>query len=517
MLTPQDKIKEMTIPWLFQELRASKKTGTALFEQDKRVKKVYFIKGDILFASSNSEDERLGEFLLRQGRITREQFESASASVIKTGKKLGAVLYELGILSPKELVVQVKLQIKHIILELFKWREGSYRFDEGQPDADQVIPLQMSTGSLILEGVHGVEWQVVRKRIPPLRTVLRPSPDPSLIFQQADLSADEKTVLAFVDGSRNLEQLCALTGIGDFNTLKAVYLLLALRIIEPGELSPGERKRFAHYTVPEAANSAGKRPDPPVVVTKQMIMDAFAAMKKQDDFQVLGINASTAAPEIKKAYFRLAKLYHPDRHFEPEMSDMKEKLEALFTRIHDAYQVLSDDNRQQRSEQGGDGQKSSGHFEEKRAEDYVENYAEKAASAAAYYSKGMIEFNIGNYWGAAESLAWAIRLDPVKAAYFHQYGLSLMHIPRRRHEAEENLQKAIEIDPLRPEYHLELGKLYMKSGLKTKAVDVYSVALRENPNWDVVKEALLAASGTLPKMNEGESGGLFNKIFRDKK
>ena len=36
----------------------------------------------------------------------------------------------MGLLSPKDLVEQVKLQIKQIILELFTWREGRYRIDE---------------------------------------------------------------------------------------------------------------------------------------------------------------------------------------------------------------------------------------------------------------------------------------------------------------------------------------------------------------------------------------------------
>ena len=40
-------------------------------------------------------------------------------------------------------------------------------------------------------------------------------------------------------------------------------------------------------------------------------------MKKQDHFQVLGIARAAGVQDIKKTYFKLAKLYHPDRHFEP--------------------------------------------------------------------------------------------------------------------------------------------------------------------------------------------------------
>ena len=147
----------------------------------------------------------------------------------------------------------------------------------------------------------------------------------------------------------------------------------------------------------------------------------------------------------------------------------------------------------------------------------MENYAEKTKSAAAYFNAGMKEFSVGNFWGAADAFAWATRLDPVKAPYFFQYGLSLMRIPRRRHEAEENLQKAIEIDPLKPEYHLELGNLYLKSGLKNKALDVFTIALRENPNSEKILEAIKAAGGAVPAGGTSRIRRLFKKMFKDKK
>ena len=501
MIAPSGEIKELSIPWLFQDIRAGKKSGTAVFEKDGIVKNVYFTKGDVLFASSNINDERLGEFLMREGRLTKEQFDSASAVVIKTKKKLGAVLFELGILSPKELIVQVKLQIKQIILHLFTWRTGAYRFEEGNLSACEIIPLQMSTGTLILEGVQALEWQSIRKMLPGMKTVLRPSTDPSQIFQKADLNTDQRLILSLVDGGRNIEQICTASGIGDFNALKALYLLLALKIAEVGRIDSESEKAFVQGVLSEASkieDNDSSSPEPARVVTRGMIEEAYEAMKKQDYFQVLGVTKTAGYREIKKTFFKLAKLYHPDRHFEPQMSDMKDKLEALFSRIHDAYQTLSHDERRQAYETASGQSPVNDQFVEKKAEDYVENYAEKTVRALSYFTAGMKEFNIGNFWGAADSFAWSTRLDPVKAAYFYYLGLSLMHIPRRRHEAEENLQKAISIDPLKPEYHLDLGILYMKSGLKNKALEVYTSALQANPTSEDIRQAYSEAGGAAP-------------------
>jgi len=88
-----------------------------------------------------------------------------------------------------------------------------------------------------------------------------------------------------------------------------------------------------------------------------------------------------------------------------------------------------------------------------------------------------------------EAFTWATRLDPSKAPYFYYHGICLANIPRRKHEAEESLQKAVKLDPTKVEYPIELSNLYLKSNLRTKAVDVLNNALKRNPNSPKLKDA----------------------------
>ena len=310
--------------------------------------------------------------------------------------------------------------------------------------------------------------------------------------------------------------------VGDFNTLKAIYALLALKMADKGAVKTEQEMKSARAAGQRkpAEKPRVQEPDAETVapvLTRQMIQEALVAMKNQDHYQMLGVARSATPQELKKAYFRLAKVYHPDRHLEADMGDMKETLESLFAGIHNAYQTLND-LEQRRNDDGASAEKPepTAHSGEKSPEEYVESHAEKAGRAEAYFEAGIKDFSVGNYWGAAESFAWAARLDPVKADYLYHYGISLTRIPRRRHEAEENLKKAIKIDPLRPEYHLALGSLYLHSGLKKKALDVYNDALRQNPASDKLREAIKAAGGTVQEEKVGEAG-LFKKMFKDKK
>jgi molecular chaperone DnaJ len=69
--------------------------------------------------------------------------------------------------------------------------------------------------------------------------------------------------------------------------------------------------------------------------------------EKRDYYEVLGVQKSATADEIKSAYRKLAMKYHPDRN--PDNPEAKEK----FTEISEAYEVLSNPEKRQRYDQFG--------------------------------------------------------------------------------------------------------------------------------------------------------------------
>ncbi|MDR3223825.1 MAG: molecular chaperone DnaJ [Methanobrevibacter sp.] len=71
--------------------------------------------------------------------------------------------------------------------------------------------------------------------------------------------------------------------------------------------------------------------------------------KKRDYYDILGIDKSASAKEIKKSYRKLAMKYHPDK---AEESD-KEKFTEKFKEISEAYAVLSDEEKKQKYDQFG--------------------------------------------------------------------------------------------------------------------------------------------------------------------
>ena len=64
--------------------------------------------------------------------------------------------------------------------------------------------------------------------------------------------------------------------------------------------------------------------------------------ESKDYYSILGVSKDATADDLKKAYRKLAKQYHPDaQHTEED----KKKAEAKFKEINEAYSVLSDENK----------------------------------------------------------------------------------------------------------------------------------------------------------------------------
>lgn len=66
----------------------------------------------------------------------------------------------------------------------------------------------------------------------------------------------------------------------------------------------------------------------------------------KDPYQALGVSKSASASDIKKAYYGLAKKYHPDTNKDPKAKD-------TFAEIQSAYEVLSDPKKKEQYDQFG--------------------------------------------------------------------------------------------------------------------------------------------------------------------
>jgi DnaJ-class molecular chaperone len=73
------------------------------------------------------------------------------------------------------------------------------------------------------------------------------------------------------------------------------------------------------------------------------------ATQQRDLYDILGLSRSATADDIKKAYRRLARQYHPDLHTGTRKSEMERK----FKELNQAHEVLSDPDKRKKYDQYG--------------------------------------------------------------------------------------------------------------------------------------------------------------------
>lgn len=238
----------------------------------------------------------------------------------------------------------------------------------------------------------------------------------------------------------------------------------------------------------------------------------------KNHYEILGVPRTASDLEIKSAYHKLARRYHPDKAESPEQAT---KLEAEFSRISTAYNTLKDKDKrlvydrtlQAEAEAKGDGGSAigrggssavnkaagSGNFVNAATD------ANRASVARRAFVKGTQTMSGGDYAKASELFEMAIKNNDREAMYHAKLALALLRSHRSFNRATEAAKRAIELDPYNSDYRIILAELYEGANIKSMAISTYEEILKWDPSNDRARQALHVLKPE--KMN------LFAKLF----
>lgn len=206
---------------LLSIVNMARRTGVLVVVSDKTTKSVYFRQGEIVFASSNLSEERLGNFLYRTGKISKDDLEEAIRSLSKE-KRIGSVLLEKKSISPKDLWWGVRYQIEEIIYSVFKFQKGFFFFVEGDLAEEDLVRVPFNTQKLLMEGFRRMdEWPLILEYIPSEDAVMEIVSTPS----SGQLNPIMQQVFEQLDGQRDVAEVIRMSQLGEFNGFRVLYQL----------------------------------------------------------------------------------------------------------------------------------------------------------------------------------------------------------------------------------------------------------------------------------------------------
>ncbi len=232
------------MPSLVQSLYEERWSGLLTVTNAGVGKSVTVHEGRMVFASSSSVDDRLGELLLCRGKLTLQHFVDGSKA-IAPGKRLGTILVEMGALSPKDLVRAVIEQTQEIIYGLFLWTEGRYQLQEGPPPPES-IKLNLSTPDLIMEGIRRIQsWSRIEHAVGGPATRFRRAEGYASAIANMTLGPEARAIVDGLDAPRSVSEMCEGSALPDVEVCRLIWafrvlgVLLHVDAVRRARLMPG--------------------------------------------------------------------------------------------------------------------------------------------------------------------------------------------------------------------------------------------------------------------------------------
>ncbi len=325
------ELADRDIPLLLGRAFTEGMTGRLRIRDEATEKSIYFEAGLPVMAASEDASDRMLAMLVREGVLDARQYEEAVRVVDATGRKVGAVLVDLGFLRSDELLPAVRRHYESIILSLFSWSAGRWQIDPDVTAGPDRTRLLRHPAALVREGLEsGYPEDRVKARLGAGRNVflLDSSSGAADITAQAMTDRAEVRVPMLFDGVRSIEDVARATGLTELVVQK-----IALTLSCFGALRPVDADGNSRGGVRIGLRDLG--------IERERVQARYALANESDYFQVLGVDRFADAGDVRRAHVRLCKEIAPEA-LGPELwHELKQQIETIREVLDEGLRILS--------------------------------------------------------------------------------------------------------------------------------------------------------------------------------
>jgi hypothetical protein len=311
-------------------------TGKLVLRRDAIEKVIFFDRGAPVLGMSSDPDDRMGEMLVRQGRLTNEQLARVTESLPRAERRLGVVLVEHGYIKPSELPVVVRRHFEAIIHSAFAWEDGEWTLGPGEP-SQEIVLLDEHPAAIILVGIRRKYGAARLARcLGGGRQVFRLASGAASadLLDRMAMTPEERGIVALFDGQHSLEEVRALAG-----TREEVVAGIAWALSVLGQLDRVDRAEPAAVAV--ATNGAhqlsrGSSTD------RDRVLARYALVEEGDYFQVLDLPRGASLEDVRRAHETLMSELLPTSLAPAVVAELGAELRAIRVVLEEALRVLGE-------------------------------------------------------------------------------------------------------------------------------------------------------------------------------
>jgi curved DNA-binding protein CbpA len=473
-----------------RDIYFNKRTGRLVYKRGDVQKYFFFQKGTLIQVKTNVPEERLGEVLYKLERISKDAHATMD-EFVEPNQNIGEVLRSRGVISEQDLSDALTYQMRETTLNVFPYFDAEITFQEREDTASQGEESKISIPFIIEYGIRRMQPNPVLKAFLAKQTPFMKRKSFAYL-----LTVDEKDILDRITGTDTSETLLrSLTSPPDF-FWKSLYLFYCLDLVDLKQEAKTQAARGAPAGAPRADASG-------IPVEVSEVLSFRETMSQKNFYQLLDVPRTASDEDIKKAYFQMARRFHPDRFDRKTSAQYRGQIDEVFDAITNAYRVLS--NKEKRTAYDSGIQTG--------AQEEVQDSVKKAEIK---FRQGKTLYDMERFDDAVSLLEEAVRLRRDKADYFLLLAMAEARVPSYVRKAETDFLKAINMEPWNPEGYVGLGILYKDEGLQLKAIRQFEKALEADPEHAKARQEL-TEMGVGVKKKKGLQGLLSMDFFGAKR
>jgi len=468
------KLEEHSILEVLRSLLNEHRDGCLTASRGTITRRLYLRGGMIVYGSSTERQDRLGEILIAQGKLSRADHKKFWEQSQASNKLLGITLVVNDRITLSDLYQGVTAQVVTILDRIQKWRKGDYEFEEGR---------EPGAGTVLLRIPLALYLRTEKENKPAAKKLAAPKPAAKKPVKKAAAKIKEAAVVPAA-----ADPVAAAPP-------PATVAVDAEQVLEIHDDEPGAAETIS----PEAARELE------CVGEASFMVQELRKRMGQGPHALLGVPPGAERLVVQAAYHRIAKILHPDRFPKSCGQELTLEAEEIFREVTVAFEAAEGEERKIAAAPAVAAPTAAPVARREQQTSSEDDQARR------FFSQGREWISKRNYWQAADALRQAVRIKPAEPIFRQYLGLALMQT-KRLHEAEEHLVEATRLEPNNAAHFVNLGRIYRGGRLYKKAREAFERALRIDPRDEHARDELSDLPEE-PQPVRKENVSLLKKLF----
>ena len=518
-------LSEISAIRLYAQAAETNVTGLFTFQLSDRSILTHFRKGSPEFIDSTHPDDAVEGYLSKAAVVTAEQLKVAEKEKGRFGGEVLATLFALGLVNPGLVFPVLSQRAAALLLRAFLAPTGVFEYQPLELPTSKALPLGNRWGFLA-EVMRRFPLAELKRRMMDVRQRPLVRRGDGASMPDLRFTAQEMRALGYFDGTRSLALLAQSHPAEMETILRVALLLRELEALSfpEVELKGGAAPTGEHPTVPPPQPQRPVVPAPPVPPVQpaapqsttsprvaphpvsptpspasapravsaptptpatplraflatptpvpgtpvdfqteiQMLRSRLKKGKTLNHFQILGLSDKADAAAVKAAYFKLAKLYHPDTVPQEAPAELAELKAQAFSVVGEASRVLGDD------------QSRADYLESLKSGGGTQVDVRQVLAAEDTFHKGVALIKARRFVEAVKALDDAITLNPREGEFYawRGYARFFTSVDKKASlvDAMRDLHHALKLNERCAPAHYLIGQLHKLSGDNTLAL-----------------------------------------------